>query len=76
MIVQPPGPIGPVNIQYPQCRVCGHYGLARMESRATTAAWILTVGLGVTICGLLFCWIPLLFMRERFAICANCRTRL
>ncbi len=64
-----------VFVPFPTCRACGNTGPAHMQSKATTGAWLLAIFVGISICGLIFCWIPILLMRERFAVCGHCKVR-
>jgi hypothetical protein len=56
------------------CRHCGHAGTPLRESKATTAAWIVALVLSLSCVGLLFCWVPLVTMKQTTTLCPRCRT--
>ena len=54
------------------CRVCGHQGQATTTDKASTAAWILALVLTLSCVGTLFCWVPLVTMRDKRLSCPRC----
>jgi hypothetical protein len=59
-----------------ECPICHSPYPPYYKTRATTAAWILFVVLILGACTIPFCWIPLVFMRERMTVCSSCGTGL
>jgi uncharacterized membrane protein len=56
-----------------QCRACGHVGHAAISTKISTNGWIV-FAIMLFLC-LPFCWIPLLGMKERKAVCPQCRVQ-
>ena len=71
-----PAPIPAIVLPAPshgfRCPLCQSTAQPDIEKRIPQAAWIVAVLLMFTVVGLLFCWIPLMGMREEKLVCARC----
>ena len=62
------GPMAPFH-----CRSCGYAGNAMVVEQISTGGWVVFVLMFLSFFLFLFCWIPLITMKDRRSQCPNCR---
>lgn len=59
-----------------RCPYCGSDLPPTRQSKVSQAGWVVFFWLAISCIGTLFCWIPLLVMREDARVCADCGVKL
>lgn len=59
-----------------KCPFCASAHPPRQRTRVSTAGWVLFCLSILTMCGVLFCWVPLLIFREPYRACQDCGIKL
>lgn len=58
------------------CPFCGTTSVPRVQSKTSQTGWILFVVMLIFVITILFCWLPLLFMKEESRVCSHCNMKL
>jgi len=59
-----------------ECPYCHNRAMPRTGTKVSQAGWVLFIIMLFSFIGTLFCWIPLLAMKEEYRVCGACGMKL
>jgi predicted RNA-binding Zn-ribbon protein involved in translation (DUF1610 family) len=59
-----------------RCPYCGSRSPPILKNKVSPGGWVLFVVCLLFVITILFCWVPLLFMKEDYRVCSSCGIKL